>query len=85
VQLSPSSPTTLSIPALRAAVTGRVIAPGDAEYDAARTVAAGGFDKRPAVIVRVADPADVANVILSRGRPAAELSVRSGKLQRRLG
>ena len=38
--------TSLSIPALRSTVRGRVIAPDDADYDKARTVFLGG--DRPA-------------------------------------
>ena len=45
----PSTPTaTLSIPDLRATITGRVIAPDDEGYDEARTVVLGGIDRRPA-------------------------------------
>jgi FAD/FMN-containing dehydrogenase len=77
VQSSPS-PTTLSIPQLRAALNGRVIAPGDPSYDQARTIFTGGFDQRPAVIVRVADAADVARVISLARDTGLELAVRSG-------
>jgi hypothetical protein len=66
------------IPELRALLKGRVIVPGDAGYDEARTVFYGGIDRRPAVIVRVADETDVSHVIsLARGT-GLELAVRSG-------
>ena len=71
-----SSP--LSIPKLRADLTGRVIAPDDAEYDEARTVFYGGIDRRPAVIVRVADATDVARVVSLARETGLELAVRSG-------
>ena len=47
--------TPLSIPALRTTIAGRVITPDDADYDKVRTVFYGGIDRRPAVIVRVAN------------------------------
>jgi FAD/FMN-containing dehydrogenase len=78
VQSSSSPTTTLSIPQLRAALNGRVIAPGDPGYDQARTVFVGGFDKRPAVIVRAADAADVARVVALARETGLELAVRSG-------
>jgi FAD/FMN-containing dehydrogenase len=68
----------LSIPAFRAAIKGRVIAPDDASYDEARTVFPGGIDRRPAVIVRVADATDVARVISLARETGLELAVRSG-------
>jgi FAD/FMN-containing dehydrogenase len=76
VSLSTSS--SLSIPDLRAAVTGRVIAPGHADYDAARTVFVGGIDRHPAAIVRVTDATDVARVIAVARETGLELAVRSG-------
>src|SRR5690606_29389252 len=69
---------TISIPGLRAAIHGRVIAPGDADYDAARTLHVGGFDHRPAAIVRVADAADVAHVVSLARETGTELAIRSG-------
>lgn len=66
------------VAALRARVSGQVIAPDDAEYDAARTVFYAGFDRRPAAVVRVADAADVANVVVFARETGTELAVRSG-------
>jgi hypothetical protein len=59
-------------------VTGRVIGPEDAEYDKARTSFYGGFDHRPAAIVRVASAADVARVISFARESGTEFVVRSG-------
>ena len=78
MQTSATQPTTISIPALRDAIHGRVIAPDDADYDAARTVVAGGIDRRPAVIVRVADADDVSRVVALARETGLELAVRSG-------
>jgi FAD/FMN-containing dehydrogenase len=76
VQVSPTS--TISIPDLRTKVCGRVIAPDDDGYDEARTVVAGGIDRRPAVIVQVADAGDVSFVISLARESGMELAVRSG-------
>ena len=70
--------TSLSLSKLRADLTGRVIGPDDADYDKARTVFLGGVDKRPAVIVRVANADDVAYVIGLARRTGLELAVLSG-------
>ena len=75
---SPSHPTTMSIPGLRAALNGQVIAPGDAAYDQARTVFFGGIDRRPAVIVRVADASAVAQVVSLARETGLELAIRGG-------
>jgi FAD/FMN-containing dehydrogenase len=78
LQSSPSRPGTISIPLLRETLTGRVIAPEDADYDAARTVFAGDIDRRPQVIVRAADANDVSYVIAVARDTGLELAVRSG-------
>ena len=75
---SPSETTVISIPDLRAEFDGRVIAPGDVGYDEARTVFPGGIDRRPAVIIRPADAAEVARVVSLAGETGLELAVRSG-------
>ena len=68
----------IAIPELRAALDGRVITPGDSEYDEARTLFPGNFDIHPAVIVRPVDAAEVAAVITLARQTGIELAVRSG-------
>ncbi|NTU78666.1 MAG: FAD-dependent oxidoreductase, partial [Chloroflexales bacterium] len=63
---------------LRSALSGRVITPDDAGYDEARTVFPGGIDRRPALIARVANTADVAHVIALARESGLELAVRGG-------
>jgi FAD/FMN-containing dehydrogenase len=63
---------------LRAVVQGRVIAPGDDVYDEARAVFYGGFDRRPAAVVRVANADDVVRVVRFARNGGLELAVRSG-------
>jgi hypothetical protein len=74
------SPTTgsLSMSELRATVAGRVITPDDDAYESARQVVNGAIDRRPAVIVRVTGPDDVARVIDVAKRTGLPLAVRSG-------
>ncbi|MGH2462206.1 MAG: FAD-binding oxidoreductase [Candidatus Limnocylindria bacterium] len=57
---------------------GRVITPDDVDYDAMRVIVAGGIDRRPALIVRVANAADVARVIALAREAGQELAIRSG-------
>ena len=72
------SPRTLSIPQLRNDFKDRVIAPGDPNYDKARTVFYGGVDRHPAVIIKVADTDDVVRVVNLARESGLELAVRSG-------
>src|SRR5215211_4581381 len=73
-----SSSPTVELPRLRAAVDGRVITPNDPGYDQARTIFYGGFERRPAAIVRPADAAQVARVVNLARDGGHELAVRAG-------
>jgi FAD/FMN-containing dehydrogenase len=64
--------------ALAERFAGEVIAPGDPEYETARRVWNGMIDKRPAVIVRCVDAADVAAAVRFAIEHALPLSVRGG-------
>ena len=75
---STSDLATISISRLRADLSGRVIAPSDAEYDEARTVFYGAFDRRPALIVRPADATEVSRIVSLARDTGVELAVRSG-------
>jgi hypothetical protein len=76
--VTPSFSPTFSIDDLRTGVRGRVITPDDTDYDLVRTVMEGGFDRRPAAVVRVADAIDIARVVTFARDTGAELAVRSG-------
>jgi len=84
------SEAILSIPQLRSRFAGRGIGPEDPEYDAARTVFPGGFDKRPAMIIRPADAEEVSGVVhlrdgWDRGRTRAGPFRRRRQGRRHLG
>lgn len=66
------------IPDLRAALRGQVITPDDPAYDEARTPQIAVVDRRPAVIARVADVADVSRVVTFAREHDVELAIRSG-------
>ena len=63
---------------LRETLYGRVIAPGDAEYDEARTTFYGGYDRRPMAIIRPTNVNEVALVISLARDNGLDLAVRSG-------
>ena len=68
----------VTVSQLADSVNGRVIAPDDPGYDEARAVFSGAIDRRPAMIVRVADATDVARVIALARDTGMELAVRGG-------
>jgi FAD/FMN-containing dehydrogenase len=67
-----------SIQGLRAALLGQVIAPDDPEYESARLVVNAAFDRRPALIIRPADSADVSLVVSVARAHGLELAIRGG-------
>jgi FAD/FMN-containing dehydrogenase len=59
-------------------ISGSVIAPGDADYQAARAVHNGLVDRRPALIVRCRTTKDVVTALALARRGGLEVSVRGG-------
>jgi len=79
MSFSLTSPQTLSIRRqLRAAVDGRVVTTDDADYDQARALFYGGFDRRPQAIVWPTDTSEVAQVVSLAAERGLELAVRGG-------
>lgn len=68
---------TFSIPDLRATFNERLIVPGDADYDKARTIFY-GVDRHPAAVIKVKNAAEVAQVISLARQHGMELAIRSG-------
>ncbi len=67
-----------SLESLVAKVRGAVITEGDDGYEEARRVYNGMIDKRPKVIVRPTDHADVIAVVRAAGETGSDLSIRGG-------
>ena len=69
--------TTLAgIDELRAQVRGEVITPGDAQYEEARKVYNAMIDKRPALVVRCRDTADVRSALAYGRANGLDIAVR---------
>ncbi|MBO0924284.1 FAD-binding oxidoreductase [Cellulomonas sp. zg-ZUI199] len=68
----------MSVAPLPARFTGEVLVPGSAGYDAARTVWNGAVDRRPAYVVRCADPDDVRTAVRVARDLGLPLGVRGG-------
>lgn len=67
-----------NVEALRSAMQGPVIAPGDASYDEARKLWNAAIDGHPAVIARCASAADVAAAVGFARENGLEIAVRGG-------
>ena len=63
---------------LRARLNGQTIVPGDAAYEEARKVYNGMIDRRPGVIVRCTDVADVMASVQFAREQGKDLSIRGG-------
>lgn len=63
---------------LAAMLQGRLVEPGDPGYDALREVVPANYDPRPAALVRVAGPSDIAAVLRFARLHGLEVAVRSG-------
>ena len=74
----PDTSAGLDLEELRGRIAGRVVGPNDDDYDTLRTVVMGGIDRRPAVIVRVANDEDVKAVVNLARATGMDLAVRSG-------
>src|SRR6478736_5075808 len=61
-----------------AAVRGRVLRPGDGDYDEARAVWNGLIDRRPAVIVQCSGAADVVDAVNFAREEGLVVSIRGG-------
>jgi FAD/FMN-containing dehydrogenase len=68
----------LPTPQLANEIEGRVLTPADHGYDEARAVFAAHVDARPALIVRVSGPEDIARLIAHARETGSDLAVRGG-------
>jgi FAD/FMN-containing dehydrogenase len=68
----------MTIENLKSQISGKVILPSDANYDEMRQVFMGSIDRKPAVIVCVANEKDVVTVIEYAKENNLPLAVRSG-------
>src|SRR5437764_3717463 len=67
-----------SISELKAKLRGRVIEPGDSDYDDARKIYNAMIDKKPRLIARCADVADVISSVNFARKHGLLLAIRSG-------
>ena len=67
-----------AVTALRAAVRGSVILPGDTTYEAARALYNAMIDKHPQIIVQCVDVADVIAAVRFAGEQKLEVAIRGG-------
>ena len=71
--------TTGSTDTLRASLKGKLVLPGDADYDAARAVYNAMIDKRPAAVVQCANADDVVRGIRYARESGLPLAIRGGR------
>ena len=69
---------TEQVDALRASFSGTVLEPGEGEYEEARRVHNGLIDRRPALIARCRNTADIVDAVRFARGNGLEISVRGG-------
>ncbi|NCT91829.1 FAD-binding oxidoreductase [Cellulomonas sp. APG4] len=75
---APAGTERFPVDTLRTRLSGRVLIPGDPEYDDARLIALGGLDPSPAAIARPVHDDDVAAVVSFAREHGVPLAVRGG-------
>ena len=75
---SPLIHEPMDLDTLAGCLTGRMILPGDDEYESSRRVHQAAVDARPFAIIRAADSRDVARTVLFARDNELELAVRGG-------
>ena len=73
----PPSPTDVFADAIRAGARGQVLRPGEPGYDEARRVWNARVNRRPGLILRPTDAADVAHAVVTARQHRVELAIRS--------
>jgi FAD/FMN-containing dehydrogenase len=67
-----------ALSSLRETFAGEIVLPGDQEYEAARAVWNGMIDRRPAIVLRPTDAADVSTAIGFAREQELDIAVKSG-------
>jgi FAD/FMN-containing dehydrogenase len=70
--------TPAQVDQLRPKIRGAILQPGDADYESARKVYNAMIDKRPGLIVRCADVADVIEAVRFAGETGVLTAIRGG-------
>ena len=70
--------TTVSVDQLQTSLRGRLVQPGDPNYDEVRKLYNAMIDKRPALIVQCRDVADVISAVNFGRDNHMEIAIRSG-------
>ena len=73
-----TAPNAAALQQLQGELAGKVVLPGDGDYDAARTIWNATVDRRPGAIVRCANAADVVRVVHFARDNSVLLAVRGG-------
>jgi FAD/FMN-containing dehydrogenase len=77
-KISASPPTSLAAAVRDRGFTGRLVSPGDPDYDRCRPGWNGAIDRRPAAVVFARDADDVAAAVLGSRDAGTPLTVRGG-------